>query len=150
VLSGGGARAAYQVGVLRALVEILGPSATESPFSVLTGLSAGAVNCAAVAAGAADFAGAVHRLTDTWMNLTPDAVYRTDAPRLTSLGLRWLKDVTTGGVLGGSRAQYLLDTAPLRELLAKEIDLSRQHLQNLIKKHGITRFTDSDDMGSGP
>ena len=125
MLSGGGARAAYQVGVLRALVDILGPSASESPFSVLTGLSAGAVNCAAIAAGAADFTGAVRRLTDTWMSLTPDAVYRTDAPRLTSLGLRWLKDVTTGGVLGESRAQYLLDTAPLRELLAKEIDLSR-------------------------
>jgi len=124
VLSGGGARAAYQVGVLRALVEILG-APQESPFSIITGLSAGAVNCAAIAAGAADFAGAVQRLTDTWMSLTPDAVYRTDAPRLTTLGLRWLKDVTTGGVLGESRAQYLLDTAPLRELLEKKIDLSR-------------------------
>jgi NTE family protein len=124
VLSGGGARAAYQVGVLRALVEILG-TPQKSPFSIVTGLSAGAVNCAAIAAGAADFGGAVRHLTDTWMSLTPDAVYRTDAPRLTTLGLRWLKDLTTGGVLGESRAQYLLDTAPLRALLANEIDLSR-------------------------
>jgi NTE family protein len=123
-LSGGGARAAYQVGVLRALAEILG-GPKESPFSVITGISAGAVNCAAIAAGAADFQGTVERLADTWLSLTPDAVYRTDTPRLTTLGLGWLKDLTTGGVLGASRANYLLDTAPLRALLATEIDLSR-------------------------
>jgi NTE family protein len=124
VLSGGGARAAYQVGVLRALVEILG-APENTPFSIVTGLSAGAVNCAAIAAGADDFTHAVRHLTDTWTSLTPDAVYHTDAPRLTTLGFRWLKDLTTGGVLGASRAHYLLDTAPLRTLLANEIDLRR-------------------------
>lgn len=124
MLSGGGARAAYQVGVLRALSEILG-GPRESPFSVITGLSAGAVNCAAIASGAADFTNAVRRLTDTWMSLTPDAVYRTDPARLTTLGLGWLKDLTTGGTLGASRAHYLLDTAPLRQLVEREIDLSR-------------------------
>jgi NTE family protein len=129
VLSGGGARAAYQVGALQALSEIRGEKA--SPFNVLAGLSAGAINCAALGAGADDFPTAVRMLTDTWMSLTPDAVYRTDLGTLMGLGARWLKDVTTGGVLGASRANCLLDTAPLRELLARRIDVSRisQHVE---------------------
>ena len=71
VLSGGGARAAYQVGALRALVEILGSQAC--PFNIRAGLSAGAINCAALAMHAADFAQAVERLTDTWLALNPGA-----------------------------------------------------------------------------
>jgi len=122
VLGGGGARAAYQVGVLRALREIVGPG--PSPFDVLTGLSAGAVNCAALAAGVADFNATVEQLTRTWLSVTPDAVYRTDVTSLTALGVRWLKDLTTGGVLGAGRSRSLLDTRPLRELVAREIDLS--------------------------
>lgn len=123
VLSGGGARAAYQVGALRALAEML--DVVKSPFNILAGLSAGAINCAALGAGAEAFKETVAHLTDTWMSLTPDAVYRTDAAKLTSLGARWFKDLTTGGVLGASRANYLLDTQPLRELLTREIDLSQ-------------------------
>jgi NTE family protein len=122
VLSGGGARAAYQVGALRALVEILGTQAC--PFSILAGLSAGAINCAALAVHAEDFAKAVEGLTSTWLSLTPGNVYRTDIPRLTSIGARWMKDLTTGGMLGASRANYLLDTTPLRSLLEHNIDLT--------------------------
>lgn len=122
-MSGGGARAAYQVGALRALSEICGAGAR--PFSVLTGLSAGAINCAALASGADNFSHAVGRLTDTWMSLTPHLVYRTDAPKLATLGARWIRDLTMGGALGTHRANYLLDTAPLRELLLREIDMSR-------------------------
>ncbi len=122
VLGGGGARAAYQVGVLRALVEILGPR--RSPFNILTGLSAGAVNCAALGAGVGDFGGTVERLARTWLSLAPDSVYRTDVTSLTGLGMRWLKDLTTGGVLGAGRSHALLDTTPLRALVAREIDLS--------------------------
>jgi NTE family protein len=123
VLGGGGARAAYQVGVLRALVEILGPG--QSPFNILAGLSAGAVNCAVLATGADDFRVTVNQLTRTWLSLTPDAVYRTDVTSLTGLGMRWLKDLTTGGVLGAGRSHALLDTRPLRALVAREVDLSR-------------------------
>jgi NTE family protein len=126
VLSGGGARAAYQVGALRGLAEIIRGRST--PFSIVTGLSAGAINGAAIGSGADDFAGAVGRLTETWMALTPEAVYRTDTPSLAALGVRWLKDLTTGGVLGRSRANHLLDTSPLRNLLTERIDLSRAAL----------------------
>jgi NTE family protein len=122
-MSGGGARAAYQVGAVRALSEIL--DGKESPFNVVAGLSAGAINCAALASGADDFKRTVQHLTDTWMSLTPRTVYRTDVPKLATLGARWFKDLTMGGVLGASRANYLLDTTPLRELLTREIDMQR-------------------------
>jgi NTE family protein len=124
VLSGGGARAAYQVGALRAIATIRGGEKS-SAFKVLAGLSAGAINSAALAADADDFPKAVEVLTDTWMSLTPEAVYRTDWGTLAGLGARWLKDVTTGGMLGASRANCLLDTAPLRELLARRLDIAR-------------------------
>lgn len=123
VLSGGGARAAYQVGALRAIAEIL--SGVRTPFSIVTGLSAGAINGAAIGSGADDFARTVDALTETWLELTPESVYRTDTPSLAALGVRWLKDLTTGGVLGRSRSNHLLDTAPLRELLTHKIDLPR-------------------------
>jgi NTE family protein len=123
VMSGGGARAAYQVGALRALSELIG--AEPAPFNVLSGLSAGAINAAALATHADDFRRAVRELSDTWLSLTPDQVYRTDPVSLGRLGVRWLKDLSTGGVLGESRASHLLDTTPLRELIAKRIDLSR-------------------------
>jgi NTE family protein len=130
VLSGGGARAAYQVGAIRALAEIT--AAKACPFPILAGLSAGAITSAALASGADDFPHAVERLTSTWMSLSADAVYRTDALKLTSLSARWLKDLVLGGALGGTRANYLLDTAPLGELLRQRIDLSRldRHIQS--------------------
>jgi NTE family protein len=123
VMSGGGARAAYQVGALRALSELVGSE--PSPFNVVAGLSAGAINAAALASHADDFRRAVRELTETWLSLTPEQVYRTDPFSLTGLGVRWLKDLSTGGVLGASRASHLLDTTPLRELIAKRIDLDR-------------------------
>jgi NTE family protein len=123
VLSGGGARAGYQVGALRALAELV--SVQQSPFNILAGLSAGAINCATVAIGADDFPTAVKRLHDTWMSLEPHSVYRTDALELTHLGVRWIKDLTTGGLLGESRSNYLLDTQPLRDLLKSRLDMGR-------------------------
>jgi NTE family protein len=130
VLSGGGARAAYQVGAVRALAEILGGQV--SPFGVLAGLSAGAITASALASGADDFPAAVEQLTRTWMQLTADAVYRTDTTSLTGLGMRWMRDLAGGGALGGSRVNHLLDTTPLREMLEKRIELPRigQHIAN--------------------
>jgi NTE family protein len=123
VLSGGGARAGYQVGVLRALSELLRTKTT--PFNILAGLSAGAINSMTLASRADDFPGAVGHLMDTWMSLAPHSVYRTDVPKLASVGARWFKDLTTGGALGKSQANYLLDTQPLRELLTSRLDTAR-------------------------
>ncbi len=123
VLTGGGARAAYQVGALRALAEILAPG--PSPFSVVAGVSAGAINGTAVATGAEDFQRAVARLVATWTGLTPDRIFRTGALRLARIGTRWLRDLSAGGLVGRSGINYLLDSAPLRELIAREIPIGR-------------------------
>jgi NTE family protein len=123
VLSGGGARAGYQVGAIRGLAAILGPSL--NPFRVVAGVSAGAINGVALAVGAHDFPEAAERLARIWLSLTPDKVYRTDFPSLASLGFRWMRDLGSGGALGKSRANHLLDTTPLRELLVRELDVAR-------------------------
>lgn len=123
VLSGGGARGAYQVGAILALAEILPDKHT--PFRVLAGVSAGAINAVPLGIHADDFPRAAARLTEVWRSLTPDRVYRTDAVNLTRLGARWIKDLTMGGVLGESRSNHLLDTTPLRELLQRELDCSQ-------------------------
>lgn len=137
VLSGGGARAGYQVGVLRALSELL--DAKTTPFNILAGLSAGAINCMTLACHADDFPRAVRELSETWLSLAPHSVYRTDVRRLASVGARWFKDVTTGGVLGESQVNYLLDTQPLRELLNSRLDTSRitGHIESGILR-GVT------------
>jgi NTE family protein len=123
VLTGGGARAAYQVGAVQALAEITGPES--HPFPVLVGMSAGAINATALAAGADGFPAAAARLGRIWSALTPDLIYRTDGPRLAAIGPRWMRDVTTSGLFGENTINYLLDTAPLRRLLEVELRLDR-------------------------
>jgi NTE family protein len=123
VLTGGGARAAYQAGVIRALAEIGGPG--PSPFNVITGVSAGAVNGVSMAAGADDFRNAAERLNALWLDLKPGTIYRTDTRRLLGVGGRWLKELTVGGLLGASDINYLLDTAPLRGFLRTHLPVPR-------------------------
>jgi NTE family protein len=126
VLTGGGARAAYQVGVLRALADITRGEST--PFRIVTGVSAGAINTYAVAAHADDFATAVESLSTTWRTLSPENVYRTDARSLFSIGARWIGELSGGGLLGAARSNHLLDTSPLRALLHKRLANARiQH-----------------------
>jgi NTE family protein len=129
VLTGGGARAAYQVGALRALAEILprGPL----PFDVVAGISAGAINGVAVACSAQDFAAGAGALHQTWAALTPDRIFRTGALKLAAIGSRWMRDLGGGGFLGGNSINYLLDPAPLRRLLTEVLPLARmrRHLR---------------------
>src|SRR5512133_3063403 len=129
VLTGGGARAAYQVGVLRALSEIAVPG--NLPFDVLAGISAGAINSVALATAAEDFQDAARRLSETWAALTPDRIFRTGTFELASIGSRWLRDLSAGGLVGKSGINYLLDAGPLRELIAGEIPFGRmrRHLR---------------------
>jgi NTE family protein len=126
VLTGGGARAAYQIGALTALAELVeSRPTTVSPFRVFAGISAGAINAVSLACGADEFPVAVARLGQIWRSLSPDRVYRTDARGLISIGGRWIKDLSAGGLLGSSRINYLLDTTPLRQLLAETLPVSR-------------------------
>jgi NTE family protein len=123
VLTGGGARAAYQVGALRALAEIC--PTRESPFQVFAGISAGAINSVALASRADDFTLSVDELERTWSELTPDRVYRTDVRSLVSITTRWMRDLSSAGVLGRSSVNHLLDTRPLRALLNERLPLPR-------------------------
>jgi NTE family protein len=123
VLTGGGARAAYQVGVLQAIAEIT--QSRESPFNIITGVSAGAINGAYLMSRADQFGVAVQGLWDLWNNLESERVYRTDPASIATLGGRWLRTVGMGGAFGEKRANHLLSTQPLRELLQEELRLDR-------------------------
>jgi NTE family protein len=120
VLSGGGARGAYQVGVLHGLLE-LGVPAGGQGFDVLVGSSAGAINAAVVAAYADDLALGVERLSHLWSSVEAQQVFRTDLRSLGGIGARWVRDLSFGGILRSVSPKSLLDTAPLRELLAASI-----------------------------
>lgn len=126
VLTGGGARAAYQVGVLKGLSELMGRPEV-NPFAVLSGTSAGAINAAALAAQADHFAAGVDWLYETWRSFHAEQIYRTDRGAVLRAGLRWF----------GAFAQLyrrnpvsLLDNSPLAALLARQIDFARirEHL----------------------
>lgn len=123
VLAGGGARAAYQVGVLKAIAELL-PRGTPNPFPVLCGTSAGAINAAALAIYATRFHEGVRRLGYVWRNFTVHQVFRADPLGVFANGLRWIAAMMLGG-LGRRNPQALLDRAPLRQLLQQTMPCER-------------------------
>jgi NTE family protein len=118
-LTGGGARAAYQVGVLKAICELV-PQNCKNPFSIVCGTSAGAINAAVLAAYAMDFCEGAGRLAHVWENLFSDQVYRSDSKSVREIGARWLKALMPGGIRT-QRPISLLDNAPLAEFLGRAI-----------------------------
>jgi NTE family protein len=124
VLAGGGARAAYQVGVLKALKEML-PEARANPFAIICGTSAGAVNAGTLAVHADDFGNAVEMLLKVWRNFEPGHVYRADFAGATANSLRWFGAFILGAFLKKSRHISLLDNRPLEGLLTRHLDFSR-------------------------
>ncbi len=131
MLSGGGSRAAYQVGVLEAIADIrrdAGALTQANPFPIITGTSAGAINAAALACGADDFDDAVHRIAQVWRQFHSGQVYRTDAVDMLRAGSSWLTLLSLGWVVAKWRRtqpRSLLDNAPLSELLAHLVPLKR-------------------------
>jgi len=123
VLSGGGARAAYQVGVLRAVSELL-PDPRHNPFPILCGTSAGSLNAVALACMAEDFGRGVSKLDQVWGNFHAGQVYRSDPLGICLSGARWLSSLMFGW-LGSHPPQSLLDNAPLRALLTEALDFDR-------------------------
>ena len=122
VLPGGGARGAYQAGTLKALVEIA--SAGGNPFQVIMGASVGAINAAALAASAGDIKKGADQLVGFWSKVTPESVFRTDLSTVLTTGAQWLAAMTPLGSLGLAHPRSLLDSTPLRELVAKSINFS--------------------------
>jgi len=123
VLSGGGARGAYQVGVLRGLADL---GVMTNGFPILVGSSAGSINAAALAASSiGSFTEGVLALEEIWSRIEAHQVFRTDMRSVGTTGVRWAWDLTLGGLLGNVSAKSLLDTSPLRQLLERTISFSR-------------------------
>lgn len=136
ILTGGGARAAYQVGVLRALSELV-PAGVRTPFPIICGTSAGAINAAVLAADAADFRCGVRRLMAVWKNFHVHHVYRADPWGALANSARWVFALVTGGVFS-RRPVSLLDNTPLAVLLGRDLDFSA--IQRAIDAGHLTAF----------
>ena len=117
VLSGRGARAAYQVGVLRALARRM----PDLRFQIITGVSAGAINAAFLASRARALPDVVEELSQLWSHLRTRDVFRVDPEYLARNLVRWGARLVSGGVPGAPRARALLEPAPLAELLARAL-----------------------------
>jgi NTE family protein len=149
VLTGGGARAAYQVGVLKGIAELLDRRA-RNPFPVVTGTSAGAVSAIAIASDPAHFRHAVYVIEKVWREFRVHHVIKADLASVLRSGLHWVLALLSGGWLVHP-PRSLFDNTPLWELLRKNLDFDgiprgmyKQHLQAV----GIcaTSYSESDSV----
>jgi NTE family protein len=154
VLTGGGARAAYQVGVLKAIAQLRrdsGHGAGPNPFPVITGTSAGAINAAALACNADNFDCAVDGLCDIWQNFHADQVYRADSLGVIRTGARWLTMMSIGWAIARwrrARPRSLLDNTPLEGLLNRLI--STERLRRMMRQgHLQALAVTASSYGSG-
>ena len=118
ILTGGGARAAYQVGVLKALAQIY--PRPDWPFPIIVGTSAGAVSASILAGNVLRWQQSVSEIEKVWANFRVHQVFRSDAGAMLKAGGRWMGSLLTGGAMGPPKS--LLDNSPLRELLAHVTD----------------------------
>jgi NTE family protein len=131
VLTGGGARAAYQVGVLKAICRILGErpgGLAGNPFHVVCGTSAGAINAAALSCGAGTLPATIENMLGIWENFHVDQVYRADSLGVLRTGARWMSMLSFGWMLarlGRLKPRSLLDNQPLCDLLTHTLDFDR-------------------------
>lgn len=117
ILAGGGARAAYQVGVLKAIARMRAPD-TRNPFPILCGTSAGAINASALAIYSPNFQNAVTRLLRVWGSFTVDKVFRSDFLGIAKSGAHWFAALILGG-MGRYNPAALFDRQPLEQLLGR-------------------------------
>lgn len=147
ILSGGGARAAYQVGVLSAIGKML-PKSMALPFPILCGTSAGALNAAMLATNADNFTKAVSQLSYVWRHLTPEQVYKTNASSIfSSLGKLAFSLMNHG--YSKNSPLSLLNNDPLYELLKHYLDLDKidQSIQqDYLKALSITAMSYSTGL----
>ncbi|MBH9553379.1 patatin-like phospholipase family protein [Inhella gelatinilytica] len=129
ILTGGGARAAYQIGVLQGIAQIKRDAGVGgNPFQVISGTSAGAINAAALACEADHFDGAVDALVRLWSRLHVEQIYRADAFGVMRTGGRWVTMMTLGWAIQRwrkSQPRSLLDNEPLGELLKRTVRFER-------------------------
>jgi NTE family protein len=121
ILTGGGARAAYQAGVLAGIARLL-PQGAPSPFRVICGTSAGALNAAVIAQDAANFGRGVKRALNAWATLHASSVHRSDPMSVARHAGRLAWTALAGDKSG--RPVSLLDNSPLRELVPRLVDFA--------------------------
>jgi NTE family protein len=154
VLTGGGARAAYQVGVLKAIAQVrkeAGASSGPNPFPVIAGTSAGAINAAALACRADDFDGAVAGISHVWENFRAEQVYRSDSIGVIRTGARWLTMMSIGWVIARwrrARPRSLLDNKPLESLLGHLVSTDRLR-EMMARGHLHALAVTASSYGSG-
>jgi len=132
VMTGGGARGAYQAGVLKRIGEIPRVQTHGNPFPIIEGASAGAINGSALAAGSDNFALVTKVIARLWSELRPSDIFRCDVFSQTRNSLTWILDLSFGGVIGGGNAHSLLDATPLRHFLSTHLNCDR--IQENIKR----------------
>ncbi len=121
VLTGGGARAAYQVGVLRAIADIT--KAERNPFQIISGFSAGAINGTWLASHSCSFQQATQFMWDQWAALSTEKVFRSDLLSVTRIASQWMTELAMGGFKKKEgQITYLLDTSPLYQFIKTQID----------------------------
>lgn len=153
ILTGGGARAGYQVGVLKAIAKIRRDcdAPAGNPFQVLAGTSAGAINAAALAARADEFDKSIAGLVYVWKHFHADQVYRSDSLGVIRTGARWLTMMSVGWMVARwrrVRPRSLLDNEPLRELLQAFVPMHRIP-HNLREGHLRALAVTASSYGSG-
>jgi len=148
VMTGGGARGAYQAGVLKRLGEIKRVQTHGNPFPIIDGSSAGAVNGGALAVGCDEFAIATKVLAKFWSELRPNDIYRCDALSQARNSSTWMLDLSFGAILGGGNARSLLDATPLRRFLSKYLDCD-QIQENIKRGHLYALAISATNYNSG-
>lgn len=130
VLTSGGARGAYQAGALSAIAEIT--QSKDSPFPIVSGISAGSINAVYLASHFDQFGEAMKKLSEIWSGLTLSKIFLTDSLTLTRTGVAWLSDLGLGGWFGTGHGRSLLVTEPLKNLLQEHLDFKKvsDHLKS--------------------
>lgn len=123
ILSGGGARASYQVGVLKAVAEIL-PDDVEAPFEIICGTSAGAINAATLASSAPNFRNGVEQLENAWSNFHAERIYETKFFPLVAGIFRWIRNLMSNAG-DTNEPMSILDNRPLGGFLREVVKLER-------------------------
>ncbi len=147
-MTGGGARGAYQAGVLQRIGEIPRVQSHGNPFPIIGGASAGAINGAALAAGSNEFSQTTKLVAELWANLKPSNVFRCDLVSQAHNSLIWLLDLSFGGMMGGGNARSFLDASPLRRFLNSRLDCSRIQ-ENIRRGHLYALTISATNYNSG-
>jgi len=147
-MTGGGARGAYQAGVLKRIGEIKWVQTHGNPFPIIGGASAGAINGSALAVGSDDFAAVTRAIAELWSRLRPSDIFHCDVLSQARNSLTWMLDLSFGAVFGGGNARSLLDATPLRRFLRRHLDCDRIQ-ENIRRGHLYALAISATNYNSG-